>query len=175
MARRCMPVSRNRVSRALGFYNFTARLLAVRPPGAAAWGVCVSDLEPRERLRGGARQGRFPAAGHGSRSPPARSPAAGRTASGSQSRRDSPPGPTASRGRAQPRSPGRLAYTPHFFLRSFRRTLANDAPQPPRSRQTFHIHVPRPARLEAGSTMSPATLTVTAGGEKCPDANGPRL
>lgn len=69
-------------------------------------------LEHRQRPRGGALQGRCPAAGHGSRSPPVRWAAAGRSLR-DLSRRGSRPGQTPHL--ARPCSPRRLVYTLHFF------------------------------------------------------------
>lgn len=151
-------------------------LISLCGRGALQLGVCLLRFLNLARGRAPKRaRARFPAAPHNSRSPPARSAAAGQAASRPQSTRvpsrvGLPVEPdTASLLRAPDLHPAFL-----FALFSGGRWQTT-APQPPRSWQIFHIHVPRPLRLEDGSSMSPATPWATTGGVKCPDAFSPQL
>lgn len=80
---------------------------------------------------------------------------------------------------ARPHSARLLVHTLTFSLRSFRRTRACNAPQPPVLANISHPCPPACAprkKLDLSRVHGgPATLWVTADQKKCPDVSGPRL
>lgn len=144
-----------------GDFNFTVTALAIWPSGAAVWALFASDLNTARGLvaeRSGAASQRR---GHGARSPPAatalqqgqlisdlrvgRAPSRVRTVE--------------PRAASVPRTPG---LHPAFLFALFqdKDTQRSSAPQ---YWQTCHIHVSRPARLEAESSASPPRTSPTVG------------